>query len=219
MPMIDFLLLRAARLCIVLAVCFSASATDAAPAVKSLNEAERADVARIEAYLNGVRTMRARFSQFNNDGGGASGSIYVSRPGRMRVEYDPPTPVLIVATGIWLIYYDKQIGQVSHLPLNASPAAFLVRESLQFARDSVILGFEKGPGTLRLTIADKSDPGTGRITFVFSDAPLTLQKWTVVDAQGLVTNITLADAVFGVPLAPQLFQFVDPTPDRTTPRN
>lgn len=217
--MIDFLFSRAARLCIALVACFAAAAADAAPAVKSLNEAERADVARIEAYLNGVRTMRARFSQFNNDGGSSTGSIYVSRPGRMRVEYDPPIPVLIVATGIWLIYYDKQIGQVSHLPLNASPAAFLVRESLQFARDSVILGFEKTPGTLRLTIADKSDPGTGRITFVFSDAPLALLKWTVVDAQGLVTNVTLADAAFGVPLAPQLFQFIDPTPDRITPRN
>ncbi|MFN0043892.1 MAG: LolA family protein [Alphaproteobacteria bacterium] len=192
---------------------------EAAPAVKSLNESERADVARIEAYLNGVRTMRARFSQFNNDGSGATGSIYVSRPGRMRVEYDPPTPVLIVATGIWLIYFDKQIGQVSHLPLNASPAAFLVRDSLQFTRDSVILGFEKGPGSLRLTIADKSDPGGGRITLVFSDSPLTLLKWTVVDAQGLMTNIALSDTAFGLPLAPQLFQFVDPTPDRIRPRN
>jgi outer membrane lipoprotein-sorting protein len=65
-----------------------------------------------------------------------------------------------------------------------------------------------------LTIAEKSDPTAGRITLVFADSPLTLQKWTVVDAQGIVTNISLADTAFGVQLAPQLFQFVDPTPDK-----
>jgi len=194
-----------------------ASPAHAAPAAKALSEAERADVARIEAYLNGIRTMKARFNQINGDGSLATGAIHVSRPGKMRVEYDPPNPVLVVATGIWLIYFDKSIGQVSHLPLNSSPAAFLVREDFRVQRDALVLGFEKGPNVLRLTIAEKGDASAGRITLVFADNPLTLQKWTVVDAQGIVTNVSLSDAAFGIQLPPQLFQFVDPTPDRKAP--
>ncbi len=68
----------------------AAAPARAADAVPALSEADRTDLARIEAYLNGLTTMQARFLQFSSDGCYAEGHIYVERPGRMRIEYDPP---------------------------------------------------------------------------------------------------------------------------------
>ena len=121
-------ILRAAAAALLL---FVTTAAWAAPAPR-LSDADRADIARIERYLNDIRTLKTKFNQTNPDGSATSGTIYVQRPGRMRVEYDAPNPVLVVSTGVWLIYNDKRLGQVSYLPLNSSPAAFLVRDSLSF---------------------------------------------------------------------------------------
>src|SRR5581483_11319994 len=70
-----------------------------APRPAAVTAEDRADMQRIEQYLNGIHTLSGRFQQFSQDGGTAGGAVYVSRPGRMRFEYDKPTPILIVADG------------------------------------------------------------------------------------------------------------------------
>ena len=204
------------RFIIAAVIGLSAAAVLAATAspTKPLSDADRADVARIESYLNGVKTMKARFLQVGAEGGYATGSIFLSRPGRMRIEYDPPTKMLIVATGVWLIYVDTELQQATYLSIDSTPAMVLLRPTLQFDKDVAIVGLERGPGVIRLALADKSDPRSGQIVLTFSDKPLVLQKWAVTDAQGKVTNVALVDPVFGVPLAQTLFQYVDPSPDR-----
>ena len=64
-----------------------------------LTEADRALVKRVEDYLNGLTTLQARFLQSSSNGSYAEGDIYVERPSRMRFEYDPPVPLLIIAAG------------------------------------------------------------------------------------------------------------------------
>lgn len=184
-----------------------------APAASALDAADLADIARVERYLNNIRTMRARFIQIAPDGSHAQGTIYLSRPGKLRVEYDPPTPILMIATKIWLIYYDSELGQVSYLPLAATPAEFLVRDSIRLGEDVAVTDIERGLGVLRVSLAG-GDIGAGSLTLIFSDNPLELKQWQVIDAQGQKTRITLIDTRFGLSLDPGLFKFVDPTPKR-----
>src|SRR3972149_6806408 len=82
-------------------------------------DAKAADLARIEKYLNNMRTMSAHFFQ-STSGGGAEGTLYLARPGRLRVEYSPPTPVLIVSDGNQVHYYDFELNQVSTIGLSAT---------------------------------------------------------------------------------------------------
>jgi outer membrane lipoprotein-sorting protein len=122
--------------------------------------------------------------------------------------------MLIVATGIWLIYVDTELQQATYLPIDSTPATFLLRPAVQFDKEISILGLERGPGVIRVTLTDKSDPRSGQIVLTFSDKPLALQKWAVTDAQGKVTNVALVDPVFGGQLPQTLFQYVDPSPDK-----
>ncbi|MGH6953658.1 MAG: LolA family protein [Alphaproteobacteria bacterium] len=169
---------------------------------------------RIERYLNDVKTMESRFVQVASDGSSATGSIYISRPGKLRVVYDPPNPITVVATGVLLVYYDPEVQQVSYLPLESSAASFLIRERIELGGELEVLGLEYGPSVIRLSLAERDDRAAGRITLVFSDKPLMLRKWTVTDAQGQVTDVALVNPRFDVPLDPVLFKFVDPRPDR-----
>ncbi len=174
----------------------------------ALSEAESAAVKKVEAYLNDVKTLKARFLQVNPDGTSHEGDLYVSRPGRMRLVYDPPTPMLMVADGKFLIYVDTQMNDASHIDLNDTPAGILLKENLSFTDSAVKLGGVKlGPGTVEITAAMAKDPGAGKLTLVFSDAPFELRQWRVLDAQNKEVTITLFDAKQGGNLDKNLFRY------------
>lgn len=180
-----------------------------------LTDADRSDIARIEAHLNSVGTMQARFLQVTSDGNYAEGRIFISRPGKLRIEYDPPTPILIVADGTWLTYYDRKLQQVSHVLLSSTPADLLVRKDLSLLSDELtITGLERGPRSIRLTVVKTGEPEEGSLTLVFADRPLALKKWVVIDAQGLATTVSLLNRRTGLPLNPELFRFKDPRKEK-----
>ncbi len=178
-----------------------------------LSKEDRADIARIEDYLNTIKTLKARFLQVSSDGDFSEGMLYFSKPGKMRLEYDDPNPMVIVSDGTNLGFYDKELDQVSYFDLDGTQAAILLRENISFSSgDVIVTAFERGPGVLRLTVIKGSDPLEGNMTLIFSDRPLGLKKWTVTDAMGVITNISLLDPRFGMPLGKQLFE-IELTPD------
>ncbi|TVR99368.1 MAG: outer membrane lipoprotein carrier protein LolA [Rhodospirillales bacterium] len=181
------------------------------PQAAEIGSEARRDLARIERYLNAMTTVRARFLQVASNGQFAEGNIYIARPGNMRVEYDPPTPVLIVADGTWLIYYDQELEQVSYIPLRSTPVSILTRQDVSLTDgDLLVTDFTRDGGSLRLTVVQKDDPWSGSVTLVFDENPMTLRKWTVVDAQGVEIQVSLVTARFDIPLDRDLFQFKDP---------
>jgi len=171
----------------------------------TLSDQDRADLARIEEYLNSFNTLRARFQQYSVDSGTATGSIYLRRPGRLRVEYDPPVPVVIVADGILVSYYDEELDQVDQLPLKSSPVWFLLEDRIQFNEEITVVNIERGAGALRVTIYQTDDPDAGQVTLIFTDQPLELRQWTVIDAQGTEVRVGLEQVALGGALANELF--------------
>jgi len=174
----------------------------------ALTEAEQAAVKKAEAALNAITTMKARFVQVNADGASVEGDLYISRPGRMRLMYDPPTPMLMVADGVFLIYVDKEMDDVSHIDLNDTPAGLLLKKNLSFSDPSVkLIGVKTGAGTLEITATQAKDTAAGRLTFVFTEAPFQLRQWRVVDAQNKEVQVTLNNATYGVPVDAELFRY------------
>jgi len=187
-----------------------APAGAAGPAA-DLDAAARADIGRIESYLNRLKTVRARFLQVSSTGEYAEGALYLNRPGKLRIDYEPPVPVEIIADGSRLIYHDRKLEQVTYLPLGSTPAGILVKEKVSLIGDELtVTGFERGPRSLRVTVVRADEPLEGSLTLVFGDRPLELRKWSISDAQGTVTNVSLMNARFGVPLDEKLFRFRDP---------
>ncbi|MEO5335404.1 MAG: outer membrane lipoprotein carrier protein LolA [Magnetospirillum sp. WYHS-4] len=176
-----------------------------------LDGPNRALVAELEGYLNGMKTLEARFLQVASTGDVAEGRIYLSRPGRLRIEYDPPKTDLIVSDGLMLMHYDRELQQASHVFLDSTPAGILVDEKVALNSDKLtLIGLERESGAIRAGVVRSKDPGEGTVTLIFSEKPLALRKWIVVDAQGIVTTVTLQNPVFGQPLDKKLFYLEAP---------
>jgi outer membrane lipoprotein-sorting protein len=148
--------------------------------------------------------------QIAPNGGLAGGEVYLRRPGRLRFEYDPPTPLLIVADRFWLILYDSELKEANRLPLSSTPVSVLVAKDVTLGKRTTVEKISRKPGSLRITLRDSENPDQGAITLVFGDKPLVLRSWVVTDAQGLETAIALNGVVTNVPLDPDLFVFREP---------
>lgn len=173
--------------------------------------ADRAQLERIERYLNAITTVEARFVQIASTGETAEGTLALARPGRMRLAYAPPSPILVVADGTWLIYADSALEQVSYLPLGSTPASILLAERIRLDGGELsVTSAVAEAGTVRITVVRRKNPSEGSLTLVFADQPLTLTQWQVTDAQGITTTVRLLEARFGVTLADKLFRFDDP---------
>ncbi len=175
----------------------------------TLSPDQSAAVRRVLRYLNDLTTLTARFIQISSNGTYAEGEMMVQRPGKMRFEYDPPHPVLIIATGLSLLFYDREVKQASFLPLWETPLWFLIREQVTLSEDVVVSAVEQSPGALRITLTDRELSEAGRITLVFSDRPLDLKKWEITDAQGVLTQVSLLNPRYGVDIDPLAFDYSD----------
>jgi outer membrane lipoprotein-sorting protein len=177
---------------------------------QGLSPADRATVAAVEAYFNGITTLRARFLQISQQGASAEGTAMIWRPGRMRFEYDPPEPTLLIAADRQFFHWDKELRQPSIVPLSSTPLAVLLRDPLRLAGDITVAAVERGSGLVRVTVHRTGREGEGRIQLVLDEDPMVLRQWAVQDAQGFVTRVTLTDLRLGERFDPFLFAFNDP---------
>lgn len=179
-------------------------------AQRVLSAQDADDVRRVETYLNELKTFRARFLQIDPAGGSAEGTLYLSRPGKLRVDYDLPNPNLLIANGQHLIHFDRALKAPAYLGLESTPAGLLVRDPVKLFGDVTVTAVERGPGALRVSVVQTKDPRAGKITFVFSERPFQLTNWQITDAQGQTTRVALYEPQVGMALDPQLFVFLDP---------
>jgi outer membrane lipoprotein-sorting protein len=194
------------RSLLTLAALLAAGPSLAAP----LSDRDRADIARAEAWLNRLSSVKARFLQIAQNGAAAEGTAWIVRPGRMRFEYDPPEPLLLVASHSQFFYFDRQLKQATVLPISSTPLGLLLRDNLRLSGDVTVSGVERGQGLFRVTLFRTGAQAEGQLTLVFSDNPVELKQWAVVDAQGRETRVSLYQPEYGGRYPNLLFDFNDP---------
>ncbi len=182
----------------------------AGPAPAALSPQDQADLVRIRDYLNAIHTLKARFLQVAPDGSTSQGTAWLQRPGRMRFQYDPPSPLLLVAGHGLVVYYDRELRQVTNIPLGATPLGLLLRADITLSGDVTVTGFQREPGLIQATLVRTASPGDGSLTLVFADQPLALRQWTVLDGQRRETRVTLYDVELGGSFDQDMFTLVDP---------
>lgn len=181
------------------------------PVAGRAGAATAAEIARIEEYLNGIRTLQSEFVQIADDGSAVEGTFSLSRPGRMRIDYAPPVQDFIVADGRFVYFWDAEMKQQSNAPIGSTMADFLLRGDIRLSGDVTVTDVRRGAGVIEVALVQTKDPGLGQLTLVFEDNPLRLRKWRVLDSTGRLTEVALQNPRHGVELRRDLFVFRDPS--------
>ena len=168
-------------------------AKDAKPEPKQAISAAQA-VRRANAWLASAKLMTADFVQIGPDGHRAEGKLYLERPGRMRFQFAPPDMLEIVADGRSVAVRDQKLDTQDLYLIGQTPLKFLLNESIDLAKDTQVLGVETNENAVTITIEDRATlGGSARIDLLFDPATFALKQWTVDDAQGYQTVVTLFD--------------------------
>jgi outer membrane lipoprotein-sorting protein len=186
---------------------FGVVIAEAAPVAATLTTSDTLQLQRVAAYLNAIRTMTATFEQVANNGAVSDGRVWLARPGRMRFQYGPPDPITLLADATSVYYRDPQLGQTSKYDLRQTPAWFFLRDPISFGSDVIVTQFQHAAGVIRVTVVEAARPDAGSLTLVFSENPLMLRQWIVVDQQRKTTSVTLHNMQFGMALDPNMFQY------------
>lgn len=178
-----------------------------ASAAKSieLTPKQTASIQEISTYINGFTTLQGDFTQVSPKGKMSKGIFYISKPGKMRFEYAPPNPFLIVADGKWLTVKNRKKEKGDQYPLSQTPLRLVLNLGVDLIRDTNILAYEEADGLATLTLEDKDDVLGGKLILVFDRKRQALQQWIVVDSKGRQTTVSLENIVPGIDPDPKLF--------------
>lgn len=170
-----------------------------------LSDSDKADLDRVSTYLNSIHTLKAAFVQIGPEGQVDEGTFYVEKPGRMRFQYAPPNPTFVVSDGATVAVANRRLNTVDRYPIWSTPLNLILSNDVNLKKNQDIAGVERQPGELIVSARSRSQKVNGNITLVFAEPNLELRQWTVVDAQGLATTVSVRDVHTDVTLDASLF--------------
>lgn len=182
-------------------------ATVATPNSTVAEPADPATVlAQANAYFNGISTLTGSFMQIGPDGRRIGGKLTLAKPGRLRFDYDAPSPLEVVADGTSVAVRDKKLATQDLYFIAQTPLKFLLREKIDLARDLSVTDVSNDPAGVRISLEDRATfGGTSRIQLLFDADVKTLSQWRITDPQGYVTTVQLSNLQKGKPVEANLF--------------
>jgi outer membrane lipoprotein-sorting protein len=176
----------------------------------------QAPLAQVQAHLRGLTTMTAAFVQTDRNNKSVSGTLTIKRPGRIRFQYAPGVPLLVVGDGKALTMIDYSVRQVSRWPIGSSPLSILTNPDKDIASFVHVVPSAE-PELVLVEGKDRKHPEFGTITIAFSHAAgapggLRMEGWSVLDAQGNRSSVRLTNQRFGVAVSDETFRWRDPRP-------
>ena len=149
-------------------------------------------VQKISAYLSSLQTLIGDFVQIGPDGTRTVGKFYIQKPGRVRFEYEPPSPIDVIADGSSVVVRDRNLGTQDPYPLSQTPLRYLLADQIDLAHDTNLVAISQDNTFISLTIEERQLLiGTHRLVLMFSAKDLQLRQWTITDPQGYETTVAV----------------------------
>ena len=153
---------------------------------------QRSIIDRVNAYLTSVQSLVGDFVQVGPDGSRTEGQFYMQKPGRVRFEYDPPSPVELISDGQSLVVRDRKLATQDFYPLSQTPLRFLLADRIDLLRDANLVAVYADDLFVSLVIEERHViGGTHRLMLMFGAKDFRLRQWTITDPQGYDTTVAL----------------------------
>ena len=173
-------------------------------------QAEKLSLDAISAYLNGLTTAEATFTQINPDGSGAKGKVIIRRPGRMRFEYERPDKTVVLASSGQVAIFDAKSNQPpEQYPLSKTPLNLILGRRIDLKAARMVVGHTEEGALTIVTAQDPAHPEYGMLALGFSANPVALRQWVLTDETGGQTTVLLDKLTEGGNYPPSTFLIDD----------
>jgi outer membrane lipoprotein-sorting protein len=170
------------------------SAPPSARTVVTFDPQQRAMVDKVSSYLSRVHIMSGQFAQIGADGRRSSGHFYLQKPGKVRFEYDAPSPIDIIADGSSVVVRDRRLATQDLYPLSQTPLRFLLQDRIDLMRETHVTAVSADELFISIVVEEKQALiGTSRLMMMFDAKSLELRQWVVTDPQGFDTSVAVSN--------------------------
>jgi outer membrane lipoprotein-sorting protein len=184
----------------------------AAPPPTPLSADDTALVSKAVAYLEGLSSAKGRFEQTDARGDLTTGTFYLQRPGRARFDYDPPSGLAIASDGHEVSVVNRRLKTIQSYPLGMTPLGLFLAKNIRLDRGVVVRAVEHTAGGFTVVAGDRRGSVHGSIALDFTDAPLRLTGWTIIDGRAQSVRVRLAQLSPSPPLSPGFFELYHQPP-------
>ena len=168
---------------------------------------QKAQAARVSNYLSSLQTLVGNFVQVGPDGTKTRGDFYIQKPGKVRFEYDPPTPIDVIADGSSLVVRDRNLATQDIYPLSQTPLRYLLSDRIDLMKDTNVVNVTSDDLFVTVTIEERQALiGTSRLMLMIGAKDGQLKQWTVTDPQGYDTTVAVYNLDFSKKIDPSLFK-------------
>lgn len=167
-------------------------------------------VTKVENYLNSMRSFEADFGQATAGNDLSSGKFYLQRPGKFRWEYLKGQEVLIIGSGSQIIYYDRKLNEVTHIPMQYSIATFLADDNIKLSGDIKIVSLSEDVKGIRLIVTQTKKPEEGSLALYFAKEPMKLTHLEAIDPDKNLTAVAFTNQKVNATIDRDKFIFKDP---------
>jgi outer membrane lipoprotein-sorting protein len=177
------------------------------PTTTAFSAAQRAQVDKVSAYLTSMQQLVGKFVQVGPDGSRIRGEFYIQKPGKVRFEYDPPSPIEIIADGQSVVVRDRKLATQDLYPLSQTPLRFLLSDRIDLLHDTNVVGV-RSDDTFVTVVIEERQPliGTSRLMMMVGAKDYQLKQWTITDPQGYDTTVAVSNLDASKRPDPNLFR-------------
>ena len=173
----------------------------------SFDDKQKAQAARVSNYLSSLQTVSGNFVQVGPDGSKVKGDFYIQKPGKVRFEYEPPSPIAIIADGSMLAVRDRKLATQDIYPLSQTPLRYLLSDRIDLLKDTNVVSVTADDLFISVTIEEKQILiGTSRLMLMVGAKDGQLKQWTVTDPQGYDTTVAVYNLDTSRKVDPGLFK-------------
>jgi outer membrane lipoprotein-sorting protein len=158
----------------------------------ALSPDQRSIIERVNNYLSTMQILSGKFVQVGPDGRRTQGNFYISKPGRVRFEYDDPSPIELIADGQSVVVRDRNLATQDVYPLSQTPLRFLLADHVDLIKDTSLVAVSADDVFVTVVVEEKNGiVGTSRLMIMFNAKDMQLKQWTVTDPQGYDTTVAV----------------------------
>jgi outer membrane lipoprotein-sorting protein len=158
----------------------------------AFDAAQRKLLDKVSNYLSGVQTMIGDFVQVGPDGRRVDGTFAIQKPGKVRFQYKPPSPIDIIADGSAVVVRDRSLETTDNYPLSQTPLRYLLADRIDLLRDTDVVSVSADDTFITVVVEETQVMvGTSKLMMMFDAKTVALKQWTVTDPQGLDTTVAV----------------------------
>jgi outer membrane lipoprotein-sorting protein len=173
----------------------------------SFDANQKTQAAKVSAYLSSLQTLVGNFVQVGPDGSKTKGDFYIQKPGKVRFEYDAPSPIDIIADGSSVAVRDRKLATQDIYPLSQTPLRYLLSDRIDLMKDTNVVSVTADDVFVSVTIEEKQALiGTSRLMLMVGAKDGQLKQWTVTDPQGYDTTVAVYNLDSSKKVDPSLFK-------------